>query len=83
VRLPEWCDQRAVMQYLLDRGVASRRGVMCAHREEPYRANGERYDLPESERAQDRSLILPLYPQMADDDQDYVIETLSAACKRP
>ena len=36
VRLPEGKDQRQVMQYMLDVGVATRRGVMCAHREAAY-----------------------------------------------
>jgi dTDP-4-amino-4,6-dideoxygalactose transaminase len=36
VRLPEGCDQRTVMQSLLDAGIATRRGVMCAHREPAY-----------------------------------------------
>jgi len=82
VRLPDWCEQRAVMQYLLDQGVASRRGIMCAHREAPYRRTDQPYNLPESERAQDRNIVLPLYPQMTDDEQDYVCENLIAACEQ-
>ena len=78
VELPTGCDQRNVMQQLLLRGVASRRGVMCAHREIPYRTM-QRHSLAESERAQDRFIILPLYPQMTDDDVDYVVSTLVAA----
>jgi dTDP-4-amino-4,6-dideoxygalactose transaminase len=79
VRLPERCDQRGVMQFMLDHGVATRRGIMCAHREKPYeRAGG--YDLPESEQAQDRNIILPLYPQMTDEEQVYVAEMLGVAC---
>jgi perosamine synthetase len=80
VRLPDWCEQRTVMQQLLDQGVASRRGIMCAHREAPYRRTDRPYDLPESERAQDRNIVLPLYPQMTDDEQDYVCKTLLRAC---
>jgi dTDP-4-amino-4,6-dideoxygalactose transaminase len=79
IRLPEWCDQRAVMQAMLDDGIATRRGIMCAHREVPYqRADG--YNLPESEHAQDRRIVLPMYPQMTDEDQDYVVEMLREAC---
>lgn len=80
VRLPAGIDQRGVMQYMLDQGVATRRGIMCAHREQPYQRPGG-YNLPMSEQAQDRSIILPLYPQMSDDEQDYVVEMLTAACK--
>jgi perosamine synthetase len=82
VRLPEWSDQRGVMQHLLDRGVASRRGIMCAHREVPYREAGRGRQLPESERAQDRNIILPLFPQLTDDEQEYVCTALREACKR-
>ena len=30
----EGCDQRTVMQAMLDAGVSARRGIMCSHREE-------------------------------------------------
>jgi len=77
VTLPERCDQRAVMQSMLDAGVSSRRGIMCAHREDLYK-NG--WDLPNSEFAQDRRLILPLYHSMTDDEQITVVEALKKAC---
>jgi perosamine synthetase len=82
VGLPDGCDQRGVMQALLDHGVASRRGIMCAHREAPYQT-GASYHLPHSEAAQDRSIILPLYPQMSDDDQVYVADAVRSACRFP
>lgn len=81
VRLPEWCNQREVMQAMLDNGIATRRGIMCAHREAPYQ-RAAAYDLPESERAQDRRIVLPLYPQMSDEDLEYVCETLHQVCRR-
>jgi dTDP-4-amino-4,6-dideoxygalactose transaminase len=70
VRLPESCDQRETMQALLDRGFSTRRGVMNAHLEAPYRERraSARVGLPHSEAAQARSIILPLFPQMTDDD---------------
>jgi dTDP-4-amino-4,6-dideoxygalactose transaminase len=81
VRLPKGCGQRAVMQFLLDRGVASRRGIMCAHREVPYSKSDRAPVLVESELAQDRNIILPLYPQMTDEEQDYVSEVFHSACQ--
>ena len=66
VQIPDGLDQRTVMQRMLDRGVATRRGIMCSHREVPYQRPGG-YDLPVSEWAQDRFIILPLFPQMSDD----------------
>jgi perosamine synthetase len=81
VRLPDRCDQRRVMQSMLDHGVATRRGIMCSHREPAYADVLLRWPLPESERAQDHSIILPLYHQMSEDDQDYVVERLREACQ--
>jgi dTDP-4-amino-4,6-dideoxygalactose transaminase len=80
VRLPDGCDQRAVMQAMLDRGVATRRGVMCAHREPAYADTHRTWALPESEAAQDNCIIIPLYAQLTEAEQDHVIEVLSDAC---
>jgi perosamine synthetase len=80
LELPERCDQRAVMQHLLDLNVSSRRGIMCAHREKPYQDAPRRHPLPESEKAQDRRIMLPLYVQMTDEEQDFVCEALAEAC---
>jgi dTDP-4-amino-4,6-dideoxygalactose transaminase len=81
VRLPEGCDQVGVMQFLLDRGIATRRGIMCAHREPAYRAGGFRAAGPlvQSEAAQDRCIIVPLYDQMTVEEQDRVIAGLRDA----
>lgn len=88
VRLPAGCDQREVMQRMLEGGVATRRGIMCAHRELAYAesastaAVGEgarRHPLPESEHAQDCCIVLPLYPQMTREQQDIVAKVLAEA----
>lgn len=76
VRLPDGCDQRMVMQAMLDEGVSTRRGIMCAHREVPYAG---KYDLPVSEASQDRHIVLPLFPGMSRDDVDRVALSLAAA----
>jgi dTDP-4-amino-4,6-dideoxygalactose transaminase len=80
IRLPEHCDQRAVMQSMLDKGVASRRGIMCSHREAVYAEAPLRLKLPRSEEAQHRCIILPLYTQMTEEDQDRVVSALNEAC---
>jgi perosamine synthetase len=69
------------MQAMLDGGVATRRGIMCSHREAAYRDLPLRAPLPQSEAAQDHSIILPLYPQMMPADQEQVVTTLSRACR--
>lgn len=80
VRLPDHADQLAVMQALLDRGVSTRRGIMCAHREAPY-ANGTHSPLPHSEAAQDRCILLPLFAEMTNAEQDQVVLSLLEACR--
>ncbi|MBI5347946.1 MAG: DegT/DnrJ/EryC1/StrS family aminotransferase, partial [Chloroflexi bacterium] len=93
VRLPDHCDQRTVMQKMLDVGISTRRGIMCAHREPAYpkdvwSCGSEQCEcdtatckrLVQSELAQDRSLLLPLFHQMTEVDQDFVVEKLREAC---
>jgi dTDP-4-amino-4,6-dideoxygalactose transaminase len=74
-------DQAAVMQALLDEGIHTRRGVMCAHREPAYRNLPLTFRLPVSERLQDRSIILPLYPGMTDPEQERVVAALKAVLR--
>ena len=76
VRLPDRIDQRAVMQKLLDQGIATRRGIMCSHREAPYANVEQLYDLRQSECAQDHSILLPIYAQMSEYDQERVAHAL-------
>jgi perosamine synthetase len=82
VRLPRGSDQRAVMQYALDRGVATRRGIMCSHRETAYAGTPLRFELPYSESTQDSCILLPLYPQMTEEEQNCVATVLVEACSR-
>jgi perosamine synthetase len=80
------------MQALLDAGISTRRGIMCAHREPAYSKEpwscgkgpgdcgcppGVCARLAESEKAQDTSIVIPLYHQLTETEQDYVVETLT------
>ena len=82
VSLASDIDQLAVMQDMLDHGIASRRGIMCIHLEKAYADLPLPHSLQRSERARDHSIILPLYPQMSFDDQMRVMEVLAAAVAR-
>ena len=82
VRLANRFDQRSVMQSLLDKGIATRRGIMCSHREPPYAKAEQRHDLRHSELAQDRSILLPIYAQMSETEQLRVAECLRAELAR-
>jgi perosamine synthetase len=76
VRLPNRVGQKAVMQNLLHQGIATRRGIMCSHREPPYAGEKQRHDLRQSEEAQDHSVLLPIYTQMTEDDLVRVADAL-------
>jgi perosamine synthetase len=79
-RLPPDLDQRAVMQAMLDQGVSTRRGIMCSHLEPAYRQAGGHAGLAESEAAQARSILLPLYPDLTAEQQDAVVDAFRKAC---
>jgi perosamine synthetase len=68
--------RNAMMAELLQRGIASRRGIMAIHREPAYLDYGTA--LPITETVSDESLLLPIYPQMTAAEQDRVIAALFA-----
>jgi perosamine synthetase len=82
VQIPGSCDQREVMQSMLDAGVSTRRGIMCAHREDVYRSSPLVAPLTHSEFAQDNRIILPLFPQMTNEDIALVVDTLKTSTRK-
>ena len=65
-------SRNELMQYLMDNGVSSRPGIMNAHQEKPY--SNRIYKLPESERAREDVLLLPVHMELTEKD----IETISS-----
>lgn len=75
--------QVQAMQYLLDQGIACKRGISNAHQELAY-ADRSRWacgpdpcsprQLAESEWLRDHTILLPLFHGMTDDEQNRVIE---------
>jgi dTDP-4-amino-4,6-dideoxygalactose transaminase len=95
VGLPVNIDQQIFMQAMLDAGIASRRGVMCAHREPAYDSaiwscglTNDQCDCPprycqrlqQSEYSQNRGIILPLYHDMTSDEIEYISHTIRKLC---
>ncbi|WP_417808184.1 DegT/DnrJ/EryC1/StrS family aminotransferase [Thioclava sp.] len=76
VRLDPKIDQRALMQGLLDRGITTRRGIMCMHMELAQSDVELRHSLMRSEQARDHAILLPLYVQISDDEVATVADTL-------
>jgi perosamine synthetase len=57
-------DRNTLMQKMLDAGIATRRGIMTAHRESAYRDRYAGVGLSISEKESDNSILLPLYVPM-------------------
>ncbi len=64
------------MQKLLNKRIATRRGVMASHMEPAYKKLTGKVNLPETEKAERETIAIPLYSQMTKDEQDYVIENI-------
>ncbi|HEV3093147.1 MAG TPA: DegT/DnrJ/EryC1/StrS family aminotransferase [Solirubrobacteraceae bacterium] len=85
-------ERTELMRRLLADGIATRRGVMAIHLEAAYAQSrhvselgtpgigqGHAHPLlPHTEAASSETLMLPLFPDLSERDQDYVIERLAA-----
>jgi perosamine synthetase len=65
-----------VMLSLRESGIATRPGITAIHLQPPYRVHADPAMLVETQRAVDEALILPLYPQMTEQEQDEVIDRI-------
>jgi perosamine synthetase len=63
-----------LMQSLLDKGISTRRGVMCTHLETAYKEEYKGLSLPFSEDLQRNSIIIPLYVPMKPEETEEVTE---------
>lgn len=81
--LPEFGRSREdVLAVLAQAGISARRGIMASHREPAYagRDTGTA-SLSVTERLTENTLILPIYHQLTDAEQDRVIEAMQLAGK--
>jgi perosamine synthetase len=77
VRLPQGVQQKDLMQAMLTEGISTRRGIMCSHREQAYRGpEFTRSTLKQSEDAQDRCVVLPLFCDLTEGEQSKVAAML-------
>lgn len=62
-----------LMNLLLSKGIATRRGVVCSHLEKAYLNHFDKQvHLPKSEFYSLNSIIIPLYPTMTNEEVSYV-----------
>ena len=76
VWLPEGADRQEVLAGLAERGVSARRGIMASHLEPAYSGHPSAA-LPVTEAFTARTLILPLFHDMTESEQDTVVSALS------
>lgn len=67
-----------LLQRLAEAGVSARRGIMAAHLEPAYRGLARR-PLPVTERLTARTLILPLFHDLSEPEQDIVVSVIATA----
>ena len=67
-----------LLQHLADAGVSARRGIMAAHLEPAYEGCVHR-PLPITERLTARTLILPLFHELTEAEQDSILTVIAAA----
>jgi perosamine synthetase len=70
-------DRTDLMRRMLADGIATRRGVMAIHQEAAY-ADTPVGSLEHTEAAGHDTLMLPLFPDLTEEQQDYVIDRLVA-----
>ena len=84
IRLSSELNQKKIMQKLLDMGIATKRGIMCAHLEpaymnEPWHTGNSIQDsgkLVESHTARDSTILIPFFPQLKKREQRYIAEQI-------
>lgn len=73
-------DREGVLASLAEAGVSARRGIMASHRQPAYRDRDTgAASLAVTERLTDGTLILPLFHQLTEAEQDRVADALRAA----
>jgi dTDP-4-amino-4,6-dideoxygalactose transaminase len=75
VRPEALVDRTELMRRLLADGVATRRGIMATHHELSYSDGAP--SLPHTDAASEEVLLLPLFPELTTDEQDYVVDRLA------
>ncbi len=74
-------DRNTLMAKMLEKGIATRRGIMAIHRELCYQAYAGIY-LPNTDRLTDNTLLLPLYPALSAEEQTFIINSIKEIFKQ-
>lgn len=69
-------EREELMTRMLQRGIATRRGIMASHLEKTYTSRYGTLSLPVTEQVARTTMLIPLYATMTEDEQTYVIDAL-------
>jgi dTDP-4-amino-4,6-dideoxygalactose transaminase len=73
-------DREGLMASLAAAGISARRGIMAAHRQPAYRwRDTGNAGMLNTERLTDRTLILPVFHELDNEEMNRVIATIRAA----
>jgi dTDP-4-amino-4,6-dideoxygalactose transaminase len=75
-------SRNGLMQYLLERGITTRAGVMLAHTQPAYAGHPTPVALGRSEWANEHSLLLPMHAELTAEQIDYVVDCLFVCAER-
>jgi dTDP-4-amino-4,6-dideoxygalactose transaminase len=83
IRLLPQCrvNRDEMLRALVDAGISCRRGIPPIHLEPLYRARIGPVSLPVTEEVAARSIFLPIFASLGEDDQTFVIERVLAALR--
>lgn len=73
-------SRSGLLQRLAEAGVSARRGIMAAHLEPAYRDLPHR-PLPVTERLTERTLIVPLFHDLSEPEQDLIVSVIATAAR--
>ncbi len=71
---------KSIMQYLQEKGISTRSGIMNAHQEPAYQKAG--WFLPNSEQCHDNTIHLPFFIGLTAQDMDYIVASLKIILKK-
>ncbi len=83
VRVPDGVDRDAVAKRLNERGIGVRVYYpLPIHRQPVFQQMGgyEKLHLPETEKATAQVFSLPVYPALTEEERNYVVQEINAAC---
>jgi perosamine synthetase len=67
-------NRNELMQAFLEKGISTRRGIMCTHKETAYAEEYRSIKLPVSEDLNENSILIPLFVPMTDEEVNTVID---------